>query len=331
MKKKERVPVVFATDDGYAMPTGVAITSLIFNALENTYYEIFIISSGLSKKNIDLLNKYSQKYPDMCNITILFPENKYINAHTERNLTAPNYYRFLIPELIQNYEKIIWCDVDMVINCDLSHLLKIDMEGKHILAVKKHDSSNYAKALFEKGFNVDENNYFNAGFFVWDINLARNTNVVEEINILVINNKFRFPTQDPMNIVFNNKVKYLSNKYNFLPTFYDFLLNCNNQELLRKHGIENDKDIFEPCIIHWAGPKPWIDDYWGTSIVFYQDYWWEYYRKSVFFDYKYYNKFQKSLFLLSTTNKWYRFGEMTTKEKIKAVIRIFKKKIMIRK
>ena len=46
-----QIPVVFAVDDGYAMPTAVAITSLKHNKKTRTWYKCYLLTPGLSEDN----------------------------------------------------------------------------------------------------------------------------------------------------------------------------------------------------------------------------------------------------------------------------------------
>ena len=55
---KNSVPIVFAADDGYAMPTAVAITSLLENKKKKTFYKIYILTPGLSEKHYKKPDEY---------------------------------------------------------------------------------------------------------------------------------------------------------------------------------------------------------------------------------------------------------------------------------
>ena len=51
------IPIAFISDEGYAIPTATAITSIISNKKPENIYDIYIICNDLSRSN----NNYIQK------------------------------------------------------------------------------------------------------------------------------------------------------------------------------------------------------------------------------------------------------------------------------
>lgn len=113
---------------------------------------------------------------------------------------------------------------------------------------------------------------------------------------------------DIVNIVCAGKIKYLSPSFCVTNYFMDFALNRKNELLTLWSDQEIQNAIFKG-IIHYNGPKPWK----GYCINF--DIWWEYYRKSPFFDEKfYYDFFENQINALDRLSLWKR---------IKILIRYF--------
>jgi lipopolysaccharide biosynthesis glycosyltransferase len=91
---------------------------------------------------------------------------------------------------------------------------------------------------------------------------------------------FKFPDQDVLNKVCFGRIKFLGPKYNlyaWLPS------KVKSSQEIRKN-LENffgkeqvEEACTNPCIVHFAGPKPWIN----TSLS-YADEWWEYTRQTPF-------------------------------------------------
>ena len=89
---------------------------------------------------------------------------------------------------------------------------------------------------------------------------------------------------DILNIACKGKIKYLSPE--FCLTTYIFESFIYNKASILK--IWNSKEIdaaLNEGIVHYNGQKPWK----GYCVNF--DIWWEYYRKSPFFDEKFYFDF----------------------------------------
>lgn len=111
----------------------------------------------------------------------------------------------------------------------------------------------------------------------------REDNLVERFKELA-KNKFHFQDLDVLNIACKGKITYL--KPVFCLTTYFSELALRHRNLLR--DFWSDKDIDEALtegIVHYNGQKPW------KGICVNSDIWWEYYRKSPFFDEKFYFEF----------------------------------------
>ena len=52
-----KIPLIFATDDGYVPFISVALKSIIENANKDYFYPVYILTSGLSSENISKLKE----------------------------------------------------------------------------------------------------------------------------------------------------------------------------------------------------------------------------------------------------------------------------------
>lgn len=278
------VPIVFAFDNNLVLPACVCISSLLMNANEDTFYDIFILHSSktdLRKEQLDKLLKYFNRY----RIQYRTVDNTFDQAFEIRGITTPTYYRLLIPELIPEYDKIIYSDVDVIFRSDLSDIyFHADLNDSYVAGVNAlvpfiPDMKKYYLKL-EK-VNVD--NIIYAGNIILNSKKIREDSLVERFKELA-KNKFHFQDLDVLNIVCKGKITYL--KPTFCLTTYFSELALRHRLLL--HDFWSDKDIDEALtkgIVHYNGQKPWK----GICVNF--DIWWEYYRKSPFFDEKFYFEF----------------------------------------
>lgn len=125
----QNIPIVFTLDENYFMPCGVALTSLLDNADENTFYEVILFETGLSDEQKDKLTGLSDIYKN-CKIIFYNMKNLYnpeqkIKGHKGLNVSV--FYRFLIPEILKDYKKIIYSDLDVIFEQDLSEAFNIDL------------------------------------------------------------------------------------------------------------------------------------------------------------------------------------------------------------
>lgn len=111
------IPVVFCFNDNYILGAYITIFSMLENANKNTKYEIYIIYNELSKENIEKLNLFKDKYS--VNIHYVNASDNFNNSYTNKRFSKEVYYRLLIPWLINDIDKILYLDTDLIIDGDL--------------------------------------------------------------------------------------------------------------------------------------------------------------------------------------------------------------------
>ena len=302
------VPIAFAFDNRLVMPACVCISSLLVHAHENTFYDIFILCS----KNLDLdhqlLDKLSDYYAN-CRIQYRKVDDTFDKAFEVRGVTTPTYYRLLIPELIPEYEKILYADVDIIFRLDLTEVYNIDM------------GDNYWAGTYDLGMNLgaaghkyiasmpelSQGNYLQAGFILLNSKMINKDGLVDKFKNEA-KRKLKFQDQDILNIVCKEKKVVLPWKYNM--TDYSFYFLMNAPHLLTAKYANSDIEEAKDCgNLHFNGHKPWQK----YSVNF--DIWWEYYRKSPFFDEKFYFDF-----FYSRLNE---LDQLSLWKRIKILIRYF--------
>jgi lipopolysaccharide biosynthesis glycosyltransferase len=125
--------------------------------------------------------------------------------------------------------------------------------------------------------------YIQSGFIILN-NVEINRNGLVPKFKQIAKRKLKYQDQDTLNIVCYGKIYYLSLEYNM--TDYSFYYSIKERDKLKT--IFNS-DLIENALkngnLHFNGHKPWKK----YCINF--DIWWEYYRKSPFFDKNFYYDF----------------------------------------
>ena len=116
-----KIPIAFAFDNNLVFPACVCLSSLMMHAKEDTFYDIFILHSEHEQLNCEELDKLPNYYSN-CSVTYRTVGNVFDEAFEIRGITTAAYYRLLIPELIPEYDKVIYSDVDVIFRMDLSEL-----------------------------------------------------------------------------------------------------------------------------------------------------------------------------------------------------------------
>lgn len=302
------IPIAFAFDNNLILPACVCISSLLMNARVDTFYDIFILHSAKEYLKKDKLNMLPHYYSN-CRIQYREVDDTFDHAFEIRGITTPAYYRLLIPELIPEYDKVIYSDVDIIFRMDLAELYQMDL-GEYLLAATKDLGINLSedgRAYIASIPGLVQGQYLQSGFIVINNALMREKRMVEQFKVLA-RDKYRYQDQDILNISCQGKVFYLFSYYNM--TDYSYFYFVHEPKIV--DGICSGCDIeygLNYGNIHFNGHKPWRK----YSVNF--DIWWEYYRKSPFFDEKFYFDFFYS--------KLNELDQLSLWKRIKILIRYF--------
>lgn len=282
--KKIVIPIVFAFDNNLTFPACICLSSLMMSAEKDTFYDIFILHSSselLDKKNLSIVSDTF----DNCRVQYRQVDNVFDHAFEIRGITTPAYYRLLIPELIPEYDKVIYSDVDVIFRMDLSELYSRNLEDNYLAATRdvglnlSKDGLDYINSMSE----LKAGKYLQSGFIMLNSKKIREDGLVDKFKEQA-KRKLKFQDQDILNIVCKGKVEFLSLEYNM--TDYSFYYAMKERELL--YEWYDDSAIDNAIMngnLHFNGHKPWKK----YCVNF--DIWWEYYRKSPFYNEQFYFDF----------------------------------------
>ena len=204
------------------------------------------------------------------NISMRFVDPKYIigkyKLQTLGHFSVETYNRLVLPEMLDDYDKIVYIDTDMVLKKDIAELYNIDINGYMLGACYDADTSGlYNGYQRDKKQYMDEvlkledpYSYFQAGTLIMNLEEFRKTYTVKEILDFAVSEKWQLLDQDILNVLCKNKVKYIDMRWNVMVDYADVRIS----EIIKlapqwqnKMYMEARKD---PYIIHYAGPdKPW--------------------------------------------------------------------------
>lgn len=268
-----KIPIVFSFDDNYTMPAGVCITSLLQNAKVDTFYDIFVLHSSrrLSLQNKSKIQDLKQYFSN-CEFTFIDLKDTFTGAFEIRGVTVDTYSRLAIPEYIPGYDSIIYADVDIIFNGDLSELYLQGVADKSLGAVKLNIRQKHI-SQYLKYIHLDPENYYNAGFLLMNLSKIKAENSFAKKAFPMLKHNLIYQDQDILNIAFKNDIAPISNQYNYA---FRYLL---------------DHIVCEkPIVYHFMAKKPWKD------ACAFSDIWWDCYKKSIFYDEKFYLDYQVRVF-----------------------------------
>ncbi len=277
-----RVPVVFITDENFAIPTCVAIISLIENKDKDTFYDIFIFVDRIS---IGSENKLLSLKKDDVNIQLIhISSEKFEGIHEqgEKSICVASLsalFKFEIPNILPLEDKILYLDGDILVRKDLKELFNINIENFYVAAA--HDTG---KIYYKRPIIKKIPSYFNSGVMLLNLKRLRENKIPESLIETKKRQKTNLMDQDVFNIVLQSGVKHIDIKYNFL--ILNLLRAKDKYKFEQINALFNSsykdlEDVEEKShIIHFSSQdKPWkyVDGVYSKQ-------WFSYFRMSPFRD-----------------------------------------------
>lgn len=287
-KEKKCVPVLLTPYKGGVPGMAILLQSILDNSTEGYFYDIIAIhnrevTEQEQERILDVFKEkanFSIRFFDIHNY--IMQNDFFCKQMKKRNSYIATFYRLLIPELLPEYEKVIYLDIDTIVVTDIGKLIEYDISKVMIAGVRDilgnrgyYSEDGKTKVYRDKILKLKyPDNYFNAGVLVLNIKAFRQEYTQEKWWKFVSSYKWKSHDQDVLNAVCNQKAFLLPYSWNFIGG----------------RGVENelsDKDWgiilkaeAEPFIIHYSGRyKPW--NY--CTMQFFEVFW-NYAKRSPFFE-----------------------------------------------
>ena len=212
----QNIIISFSSNDWYAEHLAVAIYSLLKHLSEWYFAKIFILDGWISEKNKKLITSLWARFNNGEIEFILMDRSKYEWRNT-KGLSQETYYRLELPELLPEYEKILYLDVDIIVRGDISQLYNIDISSNSVWAVREITTINYYTDLYniKSPFWL----FFNAWVLMMNLKKLREINLKKSVLdfINTYNEKLIAYDQDALNVILIQNWTSLHPKYNALP------------------------------------------------------------------------------------------------------------------
>jgi len=191
----------------------------------------------------------------------------YPSLPVKRHVSTAAYLRWQLPQLLSDYGRILYLDVDAVPFANIEDLIFIDLKNHPVGCVQDPINPTIGSPLAmgsgHQPRNIAIAPYYNSGVLVIDPDLWRLEGVTERCLDLAMNPtvKMNFVDQDPFNLTIAGRALSIPLKYNTYPVeFYSLIARYDGRKVLRRSKwcvAERSAHI-----LHFAGPlKPWMNDY----------------------------------------------------------------------
>lgn len=267
--EKNSIPVVIAADNNYVPYVTVMLRSMITNADKQYNYDVVVLNSNISLYSQD---KIQQEFSAEQNMTVRFYNVSDMlsdrSLFVHRHFTIEIYYRLLMQDIMEAYDKVIYLDSDMVVLDDISKLYNLDIGDSYVAAVADVDFAGCyngvdpdRKDYFAKKLKMDSPyHYFNSGVLVMNLDQFRKHFTSKEIFDMAESKEWLFPDQDVLNVLCENHVYYLDSSWNVMMNWKGS--HSCRLETARKAPYYMYQDYLKSRknvkIAHFAGfQKPW--------------------------------------------------------------------------
>ncbi|MFB8341309.1 DUF4422 domain-containing protein [Brucella cytisi] len=267
------VSVVASSDRAYLPHLAALVHSVFDNAHRQSFLDFIVLDGGLSADERRILTNIPSSYGQDGRIVFIDMSQQFLSVETHSYFTRSTFYRLMLPDLLDDYDRILFIDTDMIVLTDLSDVYNVDFQGKSIAAVQDlvmrtftarrvraagagghKEAEVYLREYLSMGDNYI--NYFQAGAIVFDLKRMRLKKYSAALKCDLSDNVYWFLDQDVLNKHLLGDVLFLDNKWNCLYLDADAVRYLKSDEMkIYQESIES------PYIIHFAGQyKPWIDD-----------------------------------------------------------------------
>lgn len=272
---RARMNIATALNSKYMRYTHVMLTSLFMNQPDAEIH-VYLLHNDLTEQDQKYLSELAEAYSHT--IHFLLIDNTMFSADlpTTSEWTIEAYYRLMLVDILpSDVDRLLYLDVDMIINKPLLEMYSTDFEGNLLCVCKDMGvDSTFPDIIRNEIFKEHIANgyvYFNSGMILWNIEKMRETyNFRYYMDVAkALNYQIFAPDQDLLNYIHWQEVKHLDEyQYNLFA------------RMAFQYGIRYEDVKKETTIIHYTGMKPWSGEYVHFDI---EKFWWEYAKLTPFY------------------------------------------------
>lgn len=249
--------IAIASDNNYVRCAVVLIASLFHNNKDFERITVHLLSKTIDATGLDAIRTQVEKDGGKLRVYDVSDIGEKLGIKVPSTIAISSYSRLLLGSLIDKpIDKIIYMDVDAIVNGSLMELWATDMFDYHVAGVLD-DVSLYAKRMI--GIN-DNAPYINAGFLLINLEKWRSERIEERILEFLVKNNGNVYHHDQGLINAVCKKLILPIKYNMVTNFYVFPFSQFTQTpFYSKSEMEDAKQC--PTFIHFTAGvanRPWM-------------------------------------------------------------------------
>ncbi len=263
----EKFNIVYASDDSFAMQTGVSLLSLLKNNKDLNIC-VYILANEISENNKINFEEIAKGKAELHFIDV----SKFLNEKIKNqglvsyaNAFAP-YSRLCIAEVLPaEVSKVLYLDGDTVVNGSLAELAQMDIKDYSCAMAKDVRSEKYKKKINLE--NIYE--YYNSGVILINLDFWREHNTGNAILNDILNFPTIYPDQSAFCRVLKGTIRTLQLTYNTTP-----IVRLYNNKSIYSIAYRSETPFYSeqelnearenPKILHYTNyylsGRPWFKD-----------------------------------------------------------------------
>lgn len=269
-QNNKAIPVVFVTDNSFLIPTATVIFMMKENKNKDTKYHINVIVVDCENEAASLFETLQS---EDCKIEVISSNlNEFEDIVQISHISKAALLIFKIPELLRQYDKILYLDGDIIVRGDLSELYNIELEDQYLSGIADIESVGCNRRIV------------NSGVLVMNLKKMRECGVTQKLITTRANlGNIGSMDQKTLNLVLKGYIKFLPVKYNCVAIKLIGYEKRNYpiqkvNELFETNYANNQKLVEDAIIIHFAtNGKPWKYKYIPCATE-----WYDYYQRAPF-------------------------------------------------
>ena len=286
LSAKKRCAICLACGQNYIDYTYITVHSIAEHLAEGQHCEVVILCTGVADYKKKFFNELARP-----NLSIRFYSMDELaetfglyDFFTSAHITLSAYFRFFIPQLFSEYDRVLYLDGDIIVQTNAMDIFEEEL-GDSLLGVVRdtglHNMLDIMESYTAETLHLDWHDYFNAGVLLYNIPRCLEFRLQEKC--FEAQKQIKSPIlhdQDILNTVTRGNTFFLSVRWNFETRHYT-PLELKKFQQHRPQLYEEYLDAArEPAFLHYAGG----DKVWSQPSLPFAELWWDYARRSPFYE-----------------------------------------------
>lgn len=260
---KERVNIIYASNDGYACHLAASLVSLMENNRQIPHLDVYVLSVGMCGEYQERLKAIAAGYGrQLWTIELGNLRERFDYDIDTRGFDISAMARLFAPQVLPDaVEKALYLDCDTIVCGSVASLYETEL-GENLVGMVMEPTA-YGPMRRAIGLTKDDP-YYNSGVLLMALGQWRVQNVLKQLLEFYAaseGNLFACD-QDTLNGALRGRILSLPPKYNFFTNYLYFRYStltsvCSAYERVGKKNFDEAKRF--PVILHYLGDeRPWI-------------------------------------------------------------------------